>query len=127
MVNVERLGIEHSEPQTSSFLLGQGDRITAIEAGTKDTSDGEVMTRLAFHLQSGATKPASESFYGDSPAEKIWTIEAPRIQSFYGYGGRWLHCLGLHYLELDAYAKSRDFLLAVEPKLFPDGDFGEIK
>ncbi|MGH6853186.1 MAG: hypothetical protein ACREDJ_08350, partial [Methylocella sp.] len=54
------------------------------------------------------------------------TIEAPRVRGIIGSSGAYVHRLGLAYAALASNANSREYLLAMEPSLFPEGDYGII-
>ena len=49
------------------------------------------------------------------------------MRGIFGRTGALVHALGLSYLALATDAKSREYLLAMEPYLFPDYDYGIIK
>jgi hypothetical protein len=42
------------------------------------------------------------------------------------HSGAYIHSLALTYLNLAGNADSRNFLLAMEPILFPTGDYGPL-
>ena len=86
------------------------------------------MQRVAFITSAGVRYPNSDGFYGRNKGSKdvLKTIEAPRVRGIVGSNGAYIHRLGLSYAALDADAKSREYLLAMEPYLFPDGDYGIV-
>jgi hypothetical protein len=53
-------------------------------------------------------------------------LEAPRVRAVVGSFDNVVHELRLRYLQLSDQADTRDYLLAIEPYLFPTGDYGEI-
>ena len=67
------------------------------------------------------------AFTGEAKTDQRKTIEAPRVRGIFGRTGALVHALGLSYLALATDAKSREYLLAMEPYLFPDYDYGIIK
>lgn len=108
--------------------LKRGENITAIQAWVDPTRDGGLAQRVAFITSAGIRYPNSDGFYGRNKGSKdvLKTIEAPRVRGIVGSNGAYIHRLGLSYAALDADAKSREYLLAMEPYLFPDGDYGVV-
>ena len=49
-----------------------------------------------------------------------------RVLVLRGDYGSFIHAIGLTYLDLDANTKSRGLLLALEPFLYPTGDYGPL-
>jgi MAC/Perforin domain len=114
----------HGGEHEDTIELQADEEITAIELGT-DASGGVV--KIAFKTNKNRY-PGDEGFYGRARVDKYTTIEAPRVRGFFGYKGARVHGIGLLYLGLGDDAKSREYLLAMEPYLFPDShDYGIIK
>ena len=53
------------------------------------------------------------------------TIEGLRVRGLYGYCEDYIHSLGFKYLRL-ADVPHREYLLAMEPYLFPTRDYGRV-
>ena len=50
---------------------------------------------------------------------------APRVRALRGYIGDFIHAIGLGYLDIQPIP-SRNYLIAMEPDLFPTGNFGAL-
>jgi hypothetical protein len=62
--------------------------------------------------------PGDTGFYGENRGRKkdeFKTIHVPRVRGIDGANGAYVHRIGLAYAQLDGNAKSREFLLAMEP------------
>ena len=111
-----------------------GEEIRALEIWMDPTKDKGVVRSLAIKTSTGRRFPNDKGFYGANPIPphtnpkpgvyQFEVIEAPRVRVLRGYSGAFVHSLGLTYLDLDDDVKSREFLLAMEPFLFPTGDYG---
>jgi hypothetical protein len=111
--------------------LKKDEEITAIETWTDPTREGGLLQQVAFRTSAGRRFPDTDGtkFYGENRGRKkdvFKTIEAPRVRGITGSNGAYIHRIGLKYAALDANAKSREFLLAMEPFLFPDKNYGII-
>jgi MAC/Perforin domain len=113
----------HRGEHRDTIQLRSDEEIAWIEVGT-DASGGVV--RIALKTNKNRY-PNDEGFYGRAKVDKYTTIEAPRVKGFFGYKSGSVHGIGLSYLGLSEDAKSREYLLAMEPYLFPDyNDYGLI-
>ena len=65
----------------------------------------------------------SVGYYGRAHVDEYKMIEAPRVRGLFGWKGDLVHSVGLNYLALSDSAKSRAYLLAMEPYLFPRRDY----
>src|SRR5262249_387310 len=99
--------------------LAFDEEITSIEVWAND-----LVRRLAFKTSKGRRFPESSTeFYGrgDGGVLNRTTIEAPRVCEIVGHSGRVIDSIGLRYRELPVEdgPQSRQFLLNMEPLLFP--------
>ena len=110
--------------------LRHDEELTAIETWTDVSNQKEpLLRRVAFRTSKNRRFPDdSDGFYGDkgSASDVFKTIEAPRIRAIIGSNGAFIHRIGLEYAPLDGDAISREFLLAIEPYLFPKKDYGVL-
>jgi hypothetical protein len=114
----------HGGEHKDTIELRPDEEITSIEVGT-DSTGGVV--KIAFKTNKNRY-PNDEGFYGRAQVDKYTTIEAPRVKGFFGYKSKLVHGIGLSYLGLADNAESREYLLAMEPYLFPDyNDYGLVK
>jgi hypothetical protein len=128
-------GNTRSSPE-ETIKLSPGEEIRKLEVWIDPDVDRGVMRSLAITTSKGIRYPDAKGFFGANPKpgqsnpmpgkyiHRI--IEAPRVRVLRGSTGAFVHSLGLTYLDLDANAKSRGFLLAMEPFLFPTGDYGDL-
>lgn len=119
-----------------TIKLSPGEEIRKLEVWIDPDVDRGVMRSLAITTSKGIRYPDAKGFFGANPKpgqsnpmpgkyiHRI--IEAPRVRVLRGVTGAFVHSLGLTYLDIDANAKSRGFLLAMEPFLFPTGDYGDL-
>jgi hypothetical protein len=112
---------EHND----TITLKRDEEITAIEAGIDSKTDNGIVRQVAF--VTNRRRFPDSGFYGRAKTDQRETIEAPRVRGIFGRTGTLVHALGLSYLGLADDAKSREYLLAMEPYLFPDSDYGIIK
>jgi hypothetical protein len=111
------------------IALKNNEEITAIETWVDPTKEGGLVQQVAFRTNLGRRFPSIDGFYGEQRGrtkDVSKTIEVPRVRGITGSNGAYIHRLGLTYAALDANAKSREYLLAMEPYLFPDGDYGPL-
>jgi Jacalin-like lectin domain len=103
------------------------EEISSIETAT-GSHDGspELLRRLAFNTTKGRRFPASgNEYYGRGHTGKTLactTIEAPRVCGLVGHSGDLVDSIGLRYRDLaegQHGPMSRNFLLEMEPYLFP--------
>jgi hypothetical protein len=95
------------------------EEITSIEVGSKT-----LLRRLAFNTSKRRFPESTSSYYGrgeDEESLTYTTIEAPRVCGLVGHVGRIIDAVGLRYRDLPAGngVRSRNFLLDIEPHLFP--------
>ena len=116
--------------KSEHIKLKLDEEITAIETWTDPTREGGLVQQVAFRTSGGRRFPdIGKGFYGENRGRKkdeFKTIEAPRVRGITGSNGAYIHRIGLKYAALDANAKSREYLLAMEPFLFPDKNYGII-
>jgi hypothetical protein len=102
--------------------------ISGLEVWVDEKKDKGTLRAMAVRTSYGKRWPGDTGFYGTNQkkGDSFYLIEAPRVRALRGYVGDFIHALGLGYLDL-ATKTSRNFLLAMEPYLFPTGDFGPPK
>lgn len=136
----ENVSAQYGKNRGSSYdkkiKFSPGEVIRALEVWVDPSVDKGVVRSLAFRTSTGRRFPNDKGFYGANPTPPqinpkpgvYWfdVIEAPRVRVLHGYSGGFVHSVGLTYLDLDDDVKSREFLLAVEPFLFPTGDYGPL-
>jgi MAC/Perforin domain/Jacalin-like lectin domain len=110
---------------TDTITLKEDEEITAIEAGIDSKTDNGIVRQVAF--VTNRRRFPDTGFYGRAKTDQRKTIEAPRVRGIFGRTGALVHALGLSYLGLADDATSREYLLAMEPYLFPESDYGIIK
>ena len=123
-VSTGRIGPWRGE-HTATIKLRADEEITAIDAGIDSKRDNGILRQVAF--VTNRRRFPDTGFYGRFRADQFKTIEAPRVRGICGRTGSLIHSLGLSYLGPAADAKSREYLLAMEPYLFPEYDYGIIK
>ena len=129
-------GNDRGKSLEKTIDLSPGEEIRKLEVWTDPTLDNGVLRSLAITTSKGIRYPDAKGFFGANPKPgqsnpkpgvyEHGIIEAPRARALRGYFGRFVHAIGLTYLDLDENTKSRGFLLALEPFLFPTGDYGPI-
>jgi hypothetical protein len=112
-----------------NIKLKDGEELAAIETWTDATRDNGLLQQVAFVTNTKRSFPDDTGFYGQNKGRKkdvFKTSEAPRVRGIDGSNGAYVHRIGFAYAALDGNAKSREFLLAMEPFLFPDGNYGVV-
>jgi hypothetical protein len=112
-----------------NIVLKKGEELTAIETWTDPTREGGLLQQVAFVMNTKRRYPGDTGFYGenrDRKKDEFKTIHVPRVRGIDGANGAYVHRIGLAYAALDGNAKSREFLLAMEPFLFPDANYGMV-
>jgi hypothetical protein len=112
-----------------NIKLKDNEELAALETWTDPTRDEGLLQQVAFVTNTKRRFPDDTGFYGQNKGRKkdvFKTIEAPRVRGIDGSNGAYVHRIGFAYAALDGNAKSREFLLAMEPFLFPDGVYGII-
>ncbi len=113
-------GWRHGEHNDTVGPLPFDEDITSIEVGYR-----AVVRQLAFRTSRGRRFPAPGKYYGrgeDGEQLTYTTIQAPRICGIVGNHEDLIIGIGLRYYELTndpRRIKSRNFLLEMEPYLFP--------
>jgi Jacalin-like lectin domain len=120
----ETYGSSRSEGKNESFTLAPGDEIIRIVAWIAQSNKGE-LKRLRFETASGGIFPRPGGFYGKNSGDYLVTIEGLRVRGIYGFTGDYIHSIGFKHLQL-ANVKHREFLLAMEPYLFPKREYGRV-
>jgi hypothetical protein len=107
--------------------FGEGEVISALECWVDPHKDGGTLRRLAIRTSAGSRYPTDAGFYGTNhkPGDRLEILEAPRVRALRGYKGEFIHAVGVAYLDL-AKTDHQNYLQAMEPILFPTGDFGPI-
>jgi hypothetical protein len=131
-----QFGKDRGKNYERTINFAPGEEIRALEIWMDPTKDKGVVRSLAIKTSTGRRLPNDKGFYGANPIPphtnpkpgvyQFEVIEAPRVRVLRGYTGAFVHSLGLTYLDLDEDVKSREFLLAMEPFLFPTGDYGPL-
>ena len=107
------------------IILKEDEEIIAIEAGI-DLQSAGIIKQIAFETNRKRW-PGDKGYYGRNRVDHYKTIKAPRVRGLYGSADNLIHSVGLNYLGLASDADSREYLLAMEPYLFPDYDYGVIE
>jgi hypothetical protein len=107
------------------IILKEDEELVAIEAGIDRQSAG-IIKQIAF-VTNRKRWPGDTGYYGRSRVDYYKTITAPRVRGFFGSAENLIHSVGLKYVGLANDANSREFLLAMEPYLFPDYDYGVVE
>lgn len=111
----------------SEITFREGETIKALELWVDEKKDGGTLRRMAIRSNTGVRYPDDKDFYGTnhSPGDKLYVVEVPRARALLGYTGDFVHALGLEYLDI-AESGNRPYLIAMEPFLYPTGDFGPL-
>jgi hypothetical protein len=107
------------------IILKEDEELVAIEAGIDRQSAG-IIKQIAF-VTNRKRWPGDKGYYGRNRVDYYKTITAPRVRGLFGSAENLIHSVGLNYLGLANDANSREFLLAMEPYLFPDYDYGVVE
>lgn len=108
---------------TDRITLAQDEIVTCIEAGC-DRDNGTVR-KIA--IQTNKRRYPRERYFGRADVAEFHNLAAPRIVGFHGFKSTLVHCIGPCCLSLSGDTVSPDFLLALEPELFPDRRYGPLK
>jgi hypothetical protein len=112
-----------------NIKLKKGEELTAIETWTDPTRQEGLLQQVAFVMNTKRRFPDDTGFYGEAKTRKndvFKIIHVPRVRGIDGSNGAYVHRIGLAYAALDGNARSREFLLAMEPFLFPDSNYGIV-
>jgi hypothetical protein len=107
---------------TDRIALAEDEIVTCIEAGC-DRDNGTVR-KIA--IQTNKRRYPRERYFGRAEVAEFHNLAAPRIVGFHGFKATLVHCIGPCSLSLSGDTISPDFLLALEPELFPDRRYGPI-
>jgi Jacalin-like lectin domain len=123
-----RGGHDSVVPPMQQNGFNPGETILSLSAivDTKSDSSGEVLRQVQFTTNEGRKYPSDKGFYGKDKGDKRVEITANRVRGLYGYTGHYLHSIGLMYLKLADNVASRDYMLAMEPYLFPSQNYGVV-
>jgi hypothetical protein len=122
-VQTGRIGRWRGE-HTDTIKLKEDEEITSIEGGIDSDRDDGRLRQVAF--VTNRRRFPDTGFYGRFRATHFKTVQVPRVRGMFGRTGAFVHGLGLSYVGLATGAKSREYLLAMEPYLFPEYDYGII-
>jgi len=108
--------------------FGPGETIMTLKATVDTVTDSGVglLRQIKFITNEGNRYPGGENFYGKNKGDKEVEFTLPRVRGFFGYSGGssgYIHSIGLLYLKLADNVTSRDYLLAMEPYLFPTQNY----
>jgi hypothetical protein len=123
---------DSSVPEFEKEGFSPGETITTIMAKVDTMTDPNrpILRQLQFITNRGRIFPNVGEYYGKKAGDKIVEITADRVRGLHGsYGGKtggYVHSLGFVYLKLDNTVTGRDYLLAMEPYLFPHQNYGAV-
>lgn len=106
--------------------------ITTIKAEVDTMKDPNrpILRRVQFITNLGRVFPNVGEYFGKNAGDTEVEITANRVRGFHGsFGGKtggYIHSLGFVYLKLDNTVSGRDYLLAMEPYLFPNLNYGVV-
>jgi hypothetical protein len=110
-----------------------GETVVTIRAtvDTKSVRDVEILRQAQFITNEGRIYPNVDGFYGKTKGDKTVEITANRVRGFHGSSGGkggsgYLHSIGFLHLKLADNVMGRDYLLAMEPYLFPTQNYGYL-
>jgi len=119
---MKEVGRHHGERDDVVGPLDFDEQISSIETAISTKSD-HFLRRLAFNTTKGRRFPKSPNdYYGRGEVGEqleYITIEAPRVCTIVGNAGKIVDSIGLGYRQLKTGVVSREFLLQLEPYLFP--------
>jgi hypothetical protein len=114
-------------------LFSPDETITTIKAMVDRTTDPNhaILRQVQFVTNKGRIFPNVDAYYGRNKGdEPPVEITANRVRGLHGsFGGKtggYLHSLGFVYLKLATNVPGRDYLLAMEPYLFPNQNYGAV-
>jgi Jacalin-like lectin domain len=118
-------------PEFEKDGFSPDETITTIKAMVDETTAKRpILRRLQFITNRGRIFPNVGEYYGKNVGDKLVEITANRVRgihgSFGGETGQYVHSLGFVYLKLDNTVPGRDYLLAMEPYLFPNQNYGVV-
>jgi hypothetical protein len=123
---------DSSVPEFVKAGFGPEETITTIKAEVDTMKDPNrpILRRVQFVTNLGRVFPNVGEYFGKNAGDKPVEITANRVRGFHGsFGGTtggYIHSLGFMYLKLDNTVSGRDYLLAMEPYLFPNLNYGVV-
>jgi len=124
-----RYGRDRTSYEWPAITFEPDEFISALEVWVDENKDKGTMRAMAVRTTKGKRWPNDSGFYGtnfERKKNKFHVIMAPRVRALRGYIGDFIHAIGLGYLDLPPMP-SRHYLIAMEPNLFPTGNFGPLK
>jgi MAC/Perforin domain len=108
-----------------------GEMIITIRAkvDTKLGRDHGILRQVQFITNEGRVYPGVDAFFGKNDGDTIVEFTANRVRGLHGSvggTGEFVHSIGFLYLKLADNVIGRDYLLAMEPYLFPNQNYGII-
>ena len=131
-VGVDRRGHNSVVPPFEKNGFSPGETVVTIRAtvDTKTDKKVEVLKQVQFITNEGRIYPKVDGFYGKTKGDKTVEITANRVRGFHGFVGgktaRYLQSIGFLNLKLADNVMGRDYILAMEPYLFPTQDYGAL-
>jgi hypothetical protein len=134
----DKVGIDRGEQYDSKVPpfgegFNPGETVVTVRAtvDTKSVQDVEILRQAQFITNEGRIYPNVGGFYGKTKGDKTVEITANRVRGFHGSSGGkggsgYLHSLGFLHLKLADNVIGRDYLLAMEPYLFPTQNYGYL-
>jgi hypothetical protein len=101
-----------------------GETILTINTRLDASSDKNgILRQIQLVTNEGNTYPSDTGFFGKNKWLDERAITVLRARGICGYGSDYVRSIGLTYLRLSDNIESRDYMLAMEPYLFPDQDY----
>ena len=123
-----RYGRDRTSYEWPAITFEPDEFISALEVWVDEKKDKGTMRAMAIRTTKGKRWPNDSGFYGTNfirKENKFHVIMAPRVRALRGYIGDFIHAIGLGYLDIQPIP-SRNYLIAMEPDLFPTGNFGPL-
>lgn len=117
-------------PPFESNGFNPGETVVTIKATVDTINKQDVLRQVQFITNEGRIYPRVDGFYGKNKGQKTVEITANRVRGFHGsFGGTtggYLHSIGFLHLKLADNVMGRDYMLAMEPYLFPAQNYGVV-
>ena len=123
-----RYGKDRTSYEWPAITFEPDEFISALEVWVDEKKDMGTMRAMAIRTTKGKRWPNDSGFYGTNfirKENKFHVVMAPRVRALRGYIGDFIHAIGLGYLDIQPIP-SRNYLIAMEPDLFPTGNFGAL-
>jgi hypothetical protein len=123
-----RYGRDRTSYEWPAITFEPDEFISALEVWVDEKKDKGTMRAMAIRTTKGKRWPNDSGFYGTNfvrKENKFHVIMAPRVRALRGFIGDFIHAIGLGYLDIKPIP-SRNYLIAMEPDLFPTGNFGAL-